>query len=199
MSKALAFLALLLALATSTVIPRVGPIETHLALTYKVQIDDPPLKRWAPIMKDFKTKVARFVEFLDLLPIPKGFYDGVEWYAKNEFKHQDFVAEVDAVAQLSGLPFEKMMFLNLLYEFTTVPACTGILVRNSEGKILHGRNWDFEMFELLGSMVAKVEYYRGDKLLFSEDTVAGSVFSITGLKPGAFGISVNARHPHEQY
>lgn len=42
--------------------------------------------------------------------------------------------------------------------------------------------------------MSKVEYYRGDKLIFSEDTVAGSVFSLTGIKPGAFGISVNARH-----
>lgn len=82
----------LIALATATVIPRLGPIETHIPLTYKVQIDDPPLTRWAPIVRDFNHSVHRFVEFLDLLPIPKGFYDGVEWFAKNEFKYQDFVA-----------------------------------------------------------------------------------------------------------
>jgi len=53
------------------------------------------------------------------------------------------VAEIDAVARLSGIPFEKIMFLNLLYEFTTFKACTGILIRTAEGKIIHGRNWDF--------------------------------------------------------
>ena len=183
------------ALGTCTVIPRVGPIDTHVPLTYKVQIDEPPMTRWAPMIKDFNHTIHRFVEFLDLLPVPKGFYDGVEWYAKNEFHYQDFVAEVDAVSQLTGIPFEKMIFLNFLYEFTTINACTGILVRNSEGKIIHGRNWDFEMYELLGSMVYKVEYYKGDQKIFTEDGVAGAVFSLTGIRHGAFGISVNARHP----
>jgi penicillin V acylase-like amidase (Ntn superfamily) len=50
------------------------------------------------------------------------------------------------MAKLSGIPFEKIMFLNLLYEFTKVKACTGILVRTTDGRILHGRNWDFEMY-----------------------------------------------------
>jgi len=30
-----------------------------------------------------------------------------------------------------------------MYEFSTFKACTAILVRNSEGKVLHGRNLDF--------------------------------------------------------
>ena len=82
----------MLALVASTVIPRVGPIETHPPLTYKVQIEDPPMVRWEPIMKDFNHSIHRFSQFVDLLPIPKGFYDGVEWFAKNEFHYQDFVA-----------------------------------------------------------------------------------------------------------
>ena len=31
--------------------------------------------------------------------------------------------------------------------------------------------------------------------IFTEDGVAGAVFSLTGIRHGAFGISVNARHP----
>lgn len=105
MSKAILALCSLFFLAAATVIPRVGPIVSHPAATYKVQIDDPPLKRWAPILRDFNQSLHRFVEFLDLLPVPQGFYDGVEWFAKNEFKYQDFVAEVDAISTLSGIPF----------------------------------------------------------------------------------------------
>ena len=59
------------------------------------------------------------------------------------FKYQDFVAEVDALAEISGFPFEKIFFLNFMYEYSTFNACTGILVRNSAGKVLHGRNLDF--------------------------------------------------------
>lgn len=83
MKKALIVLCALVILGSSTVIPRVGPIVSHPTATYKVQIDDPPLKRWAPILRDFNSSLHRFVEFLDLLPIPHGFYDGVEWFAKN--------------------------------------------------------------------------------------------------------------------
>lgn len=78
-----------------------------------------------------------------MLPIPKGFYDGVEWYAKNEFVHQDFVNEVEAVSKLSNLPFEKMFFINFMYEYSTFKACTAILVRTAEGTIMQGRNMDF--------------------------------------------------------
>ncbi len=50
------------------------------------------------------------------------------------------------------------------------------------------------MFELLAKLVSSVEYYNGDKKIFTEDTVAGSAFSLTGIRHGAFAISVNARH-----
>jgi hypothetical protein len=53
--------------------------------------------------------------FVDLLPVPKTFYDGVELYARTEFKYKDFVAEVDALAKLSGYPFEKIFFYNFMY------------------------------------------------------------------------------------
>ena len=45
------------------------------------------------------------MNYFDLLPIPESFFDGVEWYAKNAFRYQDFVAEVQALADISGFPF----------------------------------------------------------------------------------------------
>lgn len=96
------------------------------------------------------------MNYVDLLPIPEKFYDGVQWYAKNVFEHKDFVAEVDAIAQLSGFPFEKIFFLNFMYEYSTFNACTGILIRNSAGRVMHGRNLDFEMWEILAKLVVNV-------------------------------------------
>jgi hypothetical protein len=32
----------------------------------------------------------------------------------------------------------------------------GIIVRNDEGKIIHGRNLDFSMWELLGNLAARI-------------------------------------------
>lgn len=103
------------------------------------------------------------------------------------------MAEVQAIAELTGLPFDKLFFLNFMYEFSTFKACTGTIVRTSEGKILHGRNLDFEMWELFSKLVANVEYYNGDKKLYSVDTVVGSVFALTGIRHGAFSLNVDTR------
>ena len=74
--------ALLLALALATMVPHLDPIDAHVPLVYKVELNDPPLVRWAPIVRDFIQPLHRFMEFVDLLPVPKTFYDGVELWAK---------------------------------------------------------------------------------------------------------------------
>lgn len=131
--------------------------------------------------------------YFDLIPFPKTFFREVEWYAKNQFKYQDFVAEIDAIAKLSGYPFEKIFVLNFMYEFSTIKACSGIIVRTAEGKIIHGRNLDFNMWLLLSNLVANLQYHRGGQLVFSVDTVVGSVFTLTANKPGGFSVEVNTR------
>jgi len=54
-------LAILSSIVASTVVPRVSPIETHVPLSYNVQIDDPPEVRWAPIIKDYYDPLHRFI------------------------------------------------------------------------------------------------------------------------------------------
>lgn len=80
-----------------------------------------------------------------------------------------------------------------MYEYSTIKACTGVIVRTEEGKILHGRNLDFSMWELLANMTANIQYYRGDQLIYTVDTLVGSVFTLTANKPGSFSVEVNTR------
>jgi hypothetical protein len=185
--------ALLLAAVSATMVPHLGPIEAHTPRTYKMELSDPPLTRWAPIARDYKEPLSRFMDYLDLLPIPKTFYDGVEHFARTEFKYQDFVAEIDALATLSGYPFEKIFFFNFFYEFSTIPVCTGFLVRNKAGTVMHGRNLDFEMWELLSKLLVTLDYYKDGNYVFTHYAVAGSVFSLTGTRPGAFSVNVDTR------
>lgn len=81
-----------------------------------------------------------------------------------------------------------------MYEYSTFKACTGILITNSAGQVLHGRNLDFQMWDLLSKLVVNVEYYQGQKKIFSIDTIVGSVFALTGIKPGAFAVNVDTRY-----
>jgi len=86
-----------------------------------------------------------------------------------------------------------------MYEFSTFKACTGFLVRNSEGRVMHGRNLDFEMWEILAKLVANVEYFKGGKLIYSVDTVVGSAFALTGIRHGAFAVNVDTRKAKHFY
>lgn len=42
-------------------------------------------------------------------------------------------------------------------------------------------------------MTANIQYYRGGQLVYSVDTIVGSVFTLTANKPGAFSVEVNTR------
>lgn len=95
-------------------------------------------------MKTYAIPFKNMMDFMDQMPIPPTFYDGFEWFARNVFKYQDLVSEVDAIAKITGYPFEKIFFYNFLYGLADIPACTGFLIRNKDdGSIIHGRNMDF--------------------------------------------------------
>lgn len=64
---------------------------------------------------------------------------------------------------------------------------------------MHGRNLDFEMWNLISNLVARVDYYKGDQKVFSVDTVVGSVFALTGIRHGAFAINVDTRKAKHFY
>lgn len=80
-----------------------------------------------------------------------------------------------------------------MYEYSTFKACTGILLRNSDGKVMHGRNLDFEMWGLLSKLLVRLDFYKGGKRIFSADSVVGSVFVLTGIRHGAFSVNVDTR------
>jgi hypothetical protein len=46
--------ALFLGVVFSTVVPRTGPVESHVPLSFKVQLKDDPHTRWTPIIKAFQ-------------------------------------------------------------------------------------------------------------------------------------------------
>ena len=66
------------------------------------------------------------------------------------------MAEVDAIARLAGRPFAKTFFLNFYYEYSTMGACTGVVMHNDEGKIIHGRNLDFGFEDKLANMAVTI-------------------------------------------
>lgn len=72
--------------------PHLDPIISHVPKAYKVNLEDSPEVRWAPIIKDYAEPLKKFMYYFDLIPFSKTFFQGIEWFAKNEFKYPDFVA-----------------------------------------------------------------------------------------------------------
>jgi hypothetical protein len=80
MTKGLLVLGLLISCATiiqSTVVPHLPPIHSHVPRTYKVSLDDTPEQRWAPMLRDYKEPLDKFMKYFDMLPIPEKFFEGV--------------------------------------------------------------------------------------------------------------------------
>lgn len=68
------FLALLAAVVLANVRPHPDPIITHVPKSYKVNVDEDPMTRWAPIIKDFQKAIDAFMHEFDQIPFPKTFF-----------------------------------------------------------------------------------------------------------------------------
>jgi hypothetical protein len=49
---------------------------------YKVNLEDSPEVRWAPIIKDYAEPLKKYMYYFDLIPFSKTFFQGIEWFAK---------------------------------------------------------------------------------------------------------------------
>lgn len=190
-------LCLLLALfflSQSFIVPYPFKMKARAPRTYKVQISDPPEVRWAPMVHDYRHFINKMMDEVTFLNLPDKFYELLDWYAHKIFSHQDMVREIDALSKLTGFPFGQFFFLNFMYEFSTIKACSTILVRTGPGKVMHGRNLDFPMMRLISGLLINVEYYDGHRRVFSIDTVLGTVFALTGMRDGAFAVNCDTRY-----
>jgi hypothetical protein len=61
MSYKALLLFVLFALTFSTVIPHLGKVKSHYPRNYNVSLDDTPLERWRPIIKDYKHALWNFM------------------------------------------------------------------------------------------------------------------------------------------
>jgi hypothetical protein len=51
--KLLLSVMVMLGAVLATMVPHVGPVETHVPRTYKMDLSQSPKERWAPIVRDY--------------------------------------------------------------------------------------------------------------------------------------------------
>uniref|UniRef100_A0A0N4VX65 CBAH domain-containing protein n=1 Tax=Haemonchus placei TaxID=6290 RepID=A0A0N4VX65_HAEPC len=98
-----------------------------------------------------------------------------------------------------------LAFLNIFYELSRF--CTSIVAQPPGNRdMYHARNLDFGQFfvwniaaqswdltESLKKVTMNLNFVRNGTLLFKGTTLAGHVGILTGMKPNAFSLSMNAK------
>jgi N-acylethanolamine-hydrolysing acid amidase len=71
--------------------------------------------------------------------------------------------------------------------------CTSVLAEDSEGRIWHGRNLDWNLDPTLKVLMVDIDYQREGKTVFIGTTLVGFVGILNGVRPGAWTYSMDAR------
>ena len=105
----------------------------------------------------------------------------------------EYYEEIDGMAAALDLDTNALMFMQYVNEFSAF--CTSSIVRMADGTIVHDRNMDFAFPALMRAILYEGRFYRGDEYVFEAVMFAGVNGVFTGMKSGAFSISLNNRKP----
>ena len=167
--------------------------EPYSPKKYKIDLDLPPKQRWAELMKDFKAPLNTFRDYIVELIGVSPFYLHFIPFTFAMSYDVEFAEEIRAIAELSDISFNEAYLLNFVYEMSAVKACTSIIMRTETGRIIHGRNLDFEFAQYLADLSSVAVFYKNGNPLFEGNVVAGYTGLTSGLKYGKFGITLNER------
>ncbi|EGT55052.1 hypothetical protein CAEBREN_05107 [Caenorhabditis brenneri] len=176
--------------------------STRTPPKYQIDLNEDPFQRWDQVIQDH----------LDYLPgvvaeskkyIPKPLQPFVWWVASKVERYfpTETRLELEGIAAKSGLPLGEIVGLNILYDIAAFDrrhvfglGCTSIVAQNSAGQIFHGRNLDYDMTGLLKNITVYVDFMRNGSVLYSGVTFALYTGVLTGQRPGAYSVSLNARY-----
>ncbi|CAI2349477.1 unnamed protein product [Caenorhabditis sp. 36 PRJEB53466] len=177
------------------------PCASRQPARYTIDLDVYPTRRWDQVIEDHAHLLPAIVDESKKY-IPKRLQPFVWWVASqvSRFFPEDTRKELEGIAAASGLPFGEIVGLNILYDIAAFDrrhifglGCTSIVAQNARGDIFHGRNLDYDMTDLLKNITIYVDFVRDGKVLYSGVTFALYNGILTGMRPGKYSISLNAR------
>ncbi|XP_077558208.1 acid ceramidase-like [Haemaphysalis longicornis] len=185
------------------------PLNSSEVSSFVINLDLPPGERWAEVARAKRAEVYKMHEALknltlDILgPRVLDFIDSAMPKLLRSLPWP-FTEEMKSLANITGLPLGEVVLYNVFYEFFTL--CTSIVAQDPHGEIYHARNLDFGLFlgwdsrnhtwamtEVLRPTVVNLDFQRSEKTVFKAVTFAGYLGILTGVKPGAFSMTVNER------
>ena len=162
---------------------------------YRIQLDLPYKERWSEVMLAKKHEVLQLIdESIAAYNYTTGHPYYVEQYIPDswfEAYNNEFALECQAVSELLGISFKKVVLLQFMYE--TFAYCTSSVIRDSNGTLHMGRNLDYDFGDVIKKASVTLEVYQGEELVYIANQILGFLGPHTAFKPGQFSMSLNQR------
>lgn len=183
------------------VLPSLGkkawwPINHAVVPSFEINLDVRPQDRWVELIKVYSSQAIQIMQ-VAIEQIPSHLRwkllllaDSVESFWPKDLELRE---EMEGIATRVDLPVGEVLLVNIYYEF--IAACTSIVGQHVNGTMFHGRNVDFGI-PSLRNITVNVNFTKGGELLYQGTTFVGYVGLLTGMRPGAFSLSLNQRNTH---
>jgi hypothetical protein len=106
--------------------------------------------------------------------------------------HREYYLEMEGIAQTLGIDVKRIVVVNFSYEL--IAYCTSLLAKQMDGLLMHLRLYDFLAANTTKNITYIAEVSRGGKMLYRAVMNGGTNFFPTGMKDGAFSITLNQRN-----
>lgn len=171
---------------------------------YVINLDTEPENRWDEAIEDHMDFIPAVIDEIKHT-VPK-FIRSLLWWIDEKILlrkfPEEYARELQGIAARSGLRVGEVVGINIFYDITafrrghimTNVGCTSIVAEDFSGKIIHGRNLDYEMPSLLRNLTIIADFMRNDKIIFTAVTFVLNIGIFTGQRHGSFSISLNERY-----
>ncbi|PAV85130.1 hypothetical protein WR25_04544 [Diploscapter pachys] len=175
---------------------------------FTVDLDAPPHERWKDIAIRYKVEMGEVIDMIEGLldGIIPGIFNFIEKSMADAAPRMPmpYRDEIQGIADYSGIPLGRCVMFNIFYEVSSF--CTSIVAQDPDGHIIHARNLDFGEFfgwnttthewtiaTQLRKMLVNLNWKKNGAVLFKSISFAGYSGILSGMRPGAFSITVDSR------
>jgi len=175
------------------------------APSYKVDLDEPPIKRWQHIAKNYDgQRISKWINdtINELIPDSKELVAALmELVAADidDLFTKEQADEMRGLSEALKVKLYEVVLVNIVYDLTAFNSsrtrmCTSIVAEDKQGNMYHGRNLDYSGPAMMREMTIQIDFIKNGTTLFKSTSFVGYIGLITGVKFGKFSITGNERN-----
>ena len=157
---------------------------------YTINLDLPPRERFVEVFKAFESPIKTLSDGV-MSNIGTLEYYFMASLLRLRYLESEREEELAGACEAIDFSYNTAILLNYLYELQA--SCTSIVLRQKNGNLLHGRNLDYNFTKYFYPLTVTLDFVKDGKLLYTTTNMAGSLGIITGMKEGAFSVSIDQR------